>query len=171
MSGNGKKLTEQLKNTPKIDILAIGALGLNIFAIYTMSNIRDLQELLQPFATDEIMLIQLSAIVAAIFALEYVGDDGESHSSSFGHNNSGGDGVFGWLSGFLEHGYIGTAVDILSLATVFMGYQYIAENVGRNVSLFEISLNPEVLAMQLSVLMMLNFGLFLIGDLMGKANK
>ncbi len=171
MSGDGKKLTEQLKNAPKIDILAIGALGLNIFAIYTMANIRDIQELLQPFATDEIMLIQLSAIVAGIYTLEYMGDDGDSHSSSFGHNDSSSEGVLGWLSGFLEHGYIGTAVDILSLATVFMGYQYIAENVGRNVSIFEVSLTPEVLAMQLSVLMMLNFGLFLIGDLMGKANK
>ena len=170
MSQGKKKLTEQLKSAPKVDALAIGALGLNIFAIYSMANIRDLQELLEPFATEEIMLIQLSAIVAGVFMLEFMGDDDGYSGHNYMNESSSGEGVFGWLSGFLEHGYIGTAVDILSLGTVYLGFQYISQNVGRNVSLFDISLTPEVLAMQLSVLMMLNFGLFLIGDLMGKAN-
>ena len=168
--GEDENFLKHLKKMTKYDELAVAAFGLNIFAIYSMANIRDLQDILEPFATDEIMLIQISALMAGIYLLEYMGDDDGSSHDPYSTGGDDGEGIFAMISGLMENGTFGTIVDAASLGVVFLGYQYLAENVGRNVSLFEISLTPEVLAMQISVLMMLNFGIVLIGDLMSKAN-
>jgi len=171
MSGD-KKILDRLKETPKIDGLAIGALALNIFAIYTISNINDFQELLEPFASNEIMVLQFSGLMGALYLIEFMGDEESSSSRSDpfgGSSNSEGGGVE-WLSGFLEHGYIGTAVDAGSLAVVFLGYQHLSENAAYGTSITQISFTPEVIAMQVSALMMLNFGLFLIGDLLSRSS-
>lgn len=170
MSGD-KKLLDRLKETPKIDGLAIGALALNIFAIYTISNINDFQELLEPFASNEIMVLQLSGLMGVLYLIEFMGDEESSNSRDpFGGSSNSEGGVVKWLSGFLEHGYIGTAVDAGSLAVVFLGYQHLSQNASYGTSITQISFTPEVIAMQVSALMMLNFGLFLIGDLLSRSS-
>lgn len=118
------------------------------------------------------MVLQLSGLMGIIYLIEFMGDEESSSSRSDpfrGSSNSEG-GVVAWLSGFLEHGYIGTAVDAGSLAVVFLGYQHLSENAAYGTSITQISFTPEVIAMQVSTLMMLNFGLFLIGDLLSRSS-
>jgi len=163
---SGKSFVDQLKNTPKFDGLAIGALALNIYVVYTLANIRDFQALLEPFASTEITIIQLSAAMGVLYGIEYFGDEEES-THGIGSHSTDNEGLMAWISGFFENSKFSSVVDGLSILTVFLGYQYISTE-ARNVSLTEVSLNPETLALQLSVLMMLNFGIFLISDLSKK---
>jgi len=153
------------------DGLAIGALALNIFVVYTTSNIRDLQELLEPMASQEIMVIQASVLMAAIYMIEYFGDGESSSNDPWGGSNSDGEGIVAMISGVMESGTVSTIVDAASIGVVFLGYSYISENTAFGTSLTQVSANPEVIAMQLSVLMMLNFGIVLVSDLMSKSNN
>jgi len=163
--GSGKSFIQQLKNTPKFDGLAIGALALNIYVIYVHANLTDFQALMEPFASQEVTVIQLSTAMAVLYSIEYFGDEEQSHDPYSTHSDEGG--LMSWISGFFENSKFSTVVDGLSIAAVFMGYQFI-QGQATNVSLTEFSLNPEALALQMSALMMLNFGIVLLSDLAKK---
>ena len=166
--GSNKSFVQQLKNTPKFDGLAIGALALNIYVVYSLTNLTNFQALMEPFASQEITIIQLSAAMAVLYSIEYFGDEGDSsHNSLMGQSSNSNEGLMAWISGFFENSKFSTVVDGLSIAAVFMGYQFISSEV-TNVSLTEFSLKPEALALQLSALMMLNFGVVLLSDLAKK---
>ena len=162
---------QHFKKMTTYDELAIGALALNIFAVYTVSNIRDLQELLVPMANQEILVIQTSAAMAVIYMIEYFGDSESSSSRDpWGGSGSDGEGFMAMMSGFLEEGIMTKIVDAASIGAVFLGYSYLSENAAYGTSITQVSTNPEVLAMQLSVLMMANFGIVLVSDLLSKSN-
>ena len=163
---------QHFKKMKTYDGLAIGALGLNIFAVYTNSNIGNIQELLEPMASRDILVIQLSALMAGLYLIEYFGDsEGSSSNDMFGGiSSSNEEGFTAMISGLLEEGIFSKIVDALSIAAVFMGYSYISENVSYGTSITEISTNPEVIAMQVSVVMMINFGIVLVSDLLSKKN-
>lgn len=172
MGSNGKNLIQHFKKLKTYDGLAIGALALNIFAVYTTSNIRDFQELLDPMASQEIMVIQASAIMAGLYLVEYFGDSQSSSSNDLYStgSRSDGEGFVAMISGFMEAGFIGEIIDAASIGVVFLGYSYLSENAAYGTSITQVSTNPEVIAMQLSILMMLNFGIVLVSDLLSKSN-
>lgn len=162
-----ENFVEKMEKMPKLDLLAVFALGLNIFVIYSESRINSLQELLEPAASHEIMIIQLSALMAVLFLAEYLGDEEDSHSSI---HSSGGEekGLMPFIAGLAEGN---TVVDGVVIAVVFLGYQQISQNASPGTSLTEFSLNPEAIAMQASVLIMANFALYLVVDFMKKDSK
>ncbi|MFO7794074.1 MAG: hypothetical protein R6V35_03820 [Candidatus Nanohaloarchaea archaeon] len=170
MSGNGKNIIQHFKKLKTYDGLAIGALALNIFAVYTTSNIRDFQELLEPMANQEIMVIQASAIMACLYLIEYFGDS-EGSSDNMYPTSSNDEGFVAMISGFMEAGFVGEIVDAASIGVVFLGYSYLSGNASYGTSITEISTNPEVIAMQVSVIMMVNFGIVLVSDLLSKSNN
>ncbi len=163
---------QHFKKMRTYDELAIAALALNIFAVYTVSNIRDFQELLVPMANQEILVIQASAAMAVIYLIEYFGDSESSSSNNPWSGGSGndGEGFIAMITGFLEEGIMTKIVEAASIGVVFLGYSYLSENAAYGSSITEISTNPEVVAMQLSVIMMLNFGIVLVSDLMTRSN-
>jgi type IV secretory pathway VirB2 component (pilin) len=166
--GSSKKsFVKQLERMPKLDELAIVALGLNAYVVFTNATISSYRQLLEPMASTEVTIIQASILVAALYAIEYMGDeeDGGRDALTSG-SSSESEGLVSWIADMAEGS---TVVDILTIGVVFMGYQFISGEVGYGTSLTQISANPEVIAMQLSVVIMLNFGIFTLSDLMGKS--
>jgi hypothetical protein len=160
MSQTKENFIEQMEKMPKVDLLAIAALGLNIFVIYQLANLASYQELLEPAASHEIMVIQLSAVMAVIFVAEYFGDkESSSNTRLTSHSSDNSEGFMAFLGGLAEGSKV---VDAAVIGVVFLGYQYVSQNAGYSTSMTEISSNPEVLAMQFSVLMMANFGIDLL---------
>ncbi|MFP4038592.1 MAG: hypothetical protein ACLFTA_02310 [Candidatus Nanohaloarchaea archaeon] len=157
----GPNLVKSLEQMPKIDALAIGALGLNIYIVFQLSGL-SLQDLMEPMASEAVTVIQVSGLVALLYLVEFMGDEEDNSRNTFASSSSD-EGFLGWIAGLAEGSKV---VDAVSIAAVFLGYNYISQNAGYGASITELSMNPEVIAMQLSVLMMLNFGIFLISDLM-----
>ena len=170
MSGR-TNIIQHFKKLKTYDGLAVSALALNIFAIYTTSNINDFRELLEPMASQEIMVIQASAIMAGLYLIEYFGDSESSSGNGLmaGSHGSENEGIVAMISGFMESGTLSTVVDAASIGVVFLGYSYLSENAAYEASITQFSTNPEVLAMQLSVLMMANFGIVLVSDLLSRS--
>lgn len=166
--GRKDSFIQHFKKMKTYDELAIGALFLNIYAVYTVSNISNFQELLEPMANQEIFVIQASALMAFIYLIEYMGDGEESSNDLWSSSSSQNEGVIAVISGFMEEGFATKIVDAASIGAVFLGYSYLGENSSINTSLTEFSTNPEVIAMQVSVLMIANFGIVLVSDLMAK---
>lgn len=165
--GGKSNFIQHFKKLKTYDGLAIGALALNIYAVYSISEIRSLQEFLEPMASQEITVIQISAVMAGLYLVEYFGDSGNSSNNSLmSSGGNEGEGVIAMISGFMESGTVSTVVDAASIGAVFLGYSYLSENISYGNSITDISTNPEVLAMQVSVLMMLNFGIVLVSDLL-----
>lgn len=161
---------QHFKKMTTYDELAISALALNIFAVYTVSNIRDFQELLVPMANQEILVIQASAAMAVVYLIEYFGDSESSSTNAYMDTGNNEEGFMAMISGFLEEGIMTKIVDAASIGVVFLGYSYLSENAAYGTSITQISTNPEVIAMQLSVLMMANFGIVLVSDLLSKSS-
>ena len=170
MGDSGKNMIQHLKKMKKYDGLAIAALGLNIFAVYTTSNIRSLQELLVPMANQEILVIQASAVMAAIYSIEYFGDSEDNSRRHPMPGEDDGKGLIAMITGLMEEGFVGEIIDAASIGAVFLGYSYLSENAAYGTSITQVSTNPEVIAIQLSVLMMANFGIVLVSDLLSKSS-
>ncbi|MFB6199349.1 MAG: hypothetical protein ABEJ83_00600 [Candidatus Nanohaloarchaea archaeon] len=151
-------MTKQLEKMKKIDELAIAALGMNAYVIYTQAGL-NYSELLEPMATTQITFIQASVLLGAIYLFEYMGDEEESSSSIRVEEEEG---FIDGIAGMIE---TNKWVDLVTIAVVFLGFRSIKANAGYGISLFQLKLDPANIALQLSVLMMLNFGLQFIGDL------
>ncbi len=162
----GKSFVKNLEKMPKVDALAVGALLLNIYVVFTTANL-SIQDLTEPMGGDAVTVIQASALVAAIYIIEYMGDEEQNSRGVMPNSSSESEGLAAWIADMAEGSKV---VDALSIGAVYLGYSYISQNADYGTSITEISTEPEVLAMQLSVLMMLNFGIFLISDLMNKSS-
>ena len=162
----GKNFIKQLEGMPKVDALAVGALALNIYVVFTLSNV-SVQDLMEPLTGNAVTVIQVSGLVGLIYLIEYFGDEESSSSRSLTGSSNESKGIVAWIANMAEGSKI---VDAASIAAVFLGYSYISENAGYGASLTQFSTNPEVIAMQLSVVMIANFGIFLFSDLMSKSN-
>jgi hypothetical protein len=163
----GKNFIKQLEGMPKVDILAVGAIALNIYVVFTISGL-SIQDLMEPMSGRAVTVIQASALVGAIYLIEYFGDEDSSSSQRLTGSSNDEKGLMSWIANMAEGSKV---VDAASIGAVFLGYSYISENAGYGSSLTQFSTNPEVVAMQLSVLMMANFGIFLISDLMTKSSN
>lgn len=157
----GRGFAKKLEQMPKIDALAIGALALNIYVVFTTSGLST-SDLLEPMSGQAVTVIQASSLVALLYLIEYMGDEKGSSSNALRTSSNNSEGLTSWIAEMAEGSKV---VDALSIGVVYLGYSFISENASYGASLTEISANPEVLAMQLSVLMMANFGIFLISDL------
>lgn len=166
MGNKGKSFIQNLEQMPKIDGLAVGALLLNIYVVFTTANL-SIQDLTEPMGGDAVTVIQASALVAAIYIIEYMGDEENDSRTMMASSSGESEGLTSWIADMAEGSKV---VDALSIGAVYLGYGFISQNADYGTSITEISAEPEVLAMQLSVLMMLNFGIFLISDLMNKSN-
>jgi hypothetical protein len=161
----GKSFIKNLERMPKVDLLAVGALILNIYVVFTTAKL-SIQDLYEPMGGSAVTVVQASAVVAALYIIEYMGDEESNSTGRLTQSSGESEGLMAWIADMAEGSKV---VDALSIGAVYLGYSYISQNADYGTKITEISTEPEVLAMQLSILMMLNFGIFLLSDLMSKS--
>ena len=154
--------TKKLERMPQLDSLAVATLALNAYVIYDQASFRSFEALLEPAASNQILIIQLSAVMAVVYLTEFVGDEENSSTGVMDTSSGSSDGIFGWIADLAEGNIVVTAA---SLIVVLLGFRSIQSSAGYGTSLFEFSADPTNIALQLSFLMIFNFGIQLLSEL------
>lgn len=150
-------ISKHLEKMPEADILVTAALVLNSYVIFTQTNYSSYKELLEPAATSQIMILQLSAIMAIVYLAEYKGDS-EEESSTYHSSSSGGEGWTEFFSDLAEN----SIVEAATVVVLFLGYQSVQSQAGYGTSLTEVKMEPTSIAMQLTALAIINMGVQVI---------